>query len=90
MDGGDVMTGNWLVRRAVGGKPAILGKKLALYYYKSNDTTTDNYFEVDVDVGMFIYLCTSYSLLTPCSSCMSMHACIHLSVCSLSHRLSQM
>jgi hypothetical protein len=46
----NVAEGNWLVRRAVGNTPAILGKKLELSFYDYSKTK-DNYFEIDVDVG---------------------------------------
>jgi hypothetical protein len=38
--------GNWIVRTAVGNKPAILGTKLTTKYHRG-----ENYFEVEVDVG---------------------------------------
>ena len=41
-----VVEGSWLVKRAVGSKPTILGSKLEQHYFRG-----DNYLEVDVDVG---------------------------------------
>jgi hypothetical protein len=46
----NVVEGNWLVRRAVGNTPAILGKKLELTFYDRSKTAA-NYFEIDVNVG---------------------------------------
>ena len=37
---------NWVVKRAVGGTPAILGKKLKQTYYRR-----EHYFELDIDIG---------------------------------------
>jgi len=43
-----VIEGNWLVRKGVGTKPAVIGKRLKQRYYQSKEL---NYFEADVDVG---------------------------------------
>jgi hypothetical protein len=45
-----VAEGNWLVQRAVGNTPAILGKKLELNFYDRSKTAAIS-FEIDVDVG---------------------------------------
>ena len=37
---------NWVVKRAVGGTPAILGKKLKQHYHRQK-----HYFELDIDIG---------------------------------------
>lgn len=42
-----VVDGNWIVKKSVGTKPAILGSKLAMEYYGDGET----YFEVLIDVG---------------------------------------
>jgi hypothetical protein len=41
-----VVQGNFIVKNAVGAKPAILGKKLKQSYYRG-----ENYFELDVDIA---------------------------------------
>jgi len=41
-----IVEGNYVVRKAVGSKPAILGKKIKQYYVRS-----DRYFEVIVDIA---------------------------------------
>lgn len=43
-----VAGGNWLVRKAIGNKPAILGNKIDTTYHFS---VARNYFECDVDIG---------------------------------------
>jgi hypothetical protein len=59
----NVAEGNWLVRRAVGNTPAILGKKLELSFYDYSKTV-ENYFELDVDVGS-----SSVRALSPSAFC---------------------
>lgn len=44
----NVVEGNWLVKKGVGNKPAIIGKKLTQYYHSD---AGQNYIEVDIDVG---------------------------------------
>ena len=41
-----VVKGNWILKKTVGGRPALLGKKLACSYYHG-----PNYIEIDIDVG---------------------------------------
>lgn len=41
-----VVQGNFIVKNAVGAKPAILGKKLKQHYFRGN-----KYFELDVDIA---------------------------------------
>ncbi|CAM9411107.1 unnamed protein product [Phaeothamnion confervicola] len=41
-----VVEGNWVVKRATGGTPAILGTKLRQVHFRG-----DNYLETDVDIG---------------------------------------
>lgn len=40
-----VVEGHWAVKKSVGEKPAMIGKKITHHYYKG-----DGYFEVDVDI----------------------------------------
>lgn len=57
-----IISGNILVKKAVGSKPTLLGKKVKQYYIRSND-----YFELVVDVGSdaiakrVVGLCTGYA-----------------------------
>lgn len=57
-----IISGNILVKKAVGSKPTLLGKKVKQYYIRSND-----YFELIVDVGSdaiakkVVGLCTGYA-----------------------------
>lgn len=55
--------GGFIVRTAVGNKPAILGTKLNTKYYKG-----DNCFEVEVDVGSSTVAMGILSILTPYAS----------------------
>ena len=41
-----VVKGNWILKKTVGGRPALLGKKLATSYFHG-----PNYIEIDIDVG---------------------------------------
>ncbi len=58
-----VIEGPWVVRKGVGEKPALLGKKVKQNYYRSVEL---NYLEVDVDLssssiaGSIFKLCKSF------------------------------
>ena len=41
-----VLEGSYIVRKSIGNKPALIGNKLDLQYYRG-----DNYYEVSIDVG---------------------------------------
>eukprot|EP00457_Paulinella_chromatophora_P002112 gb/GEZN01002116.1/.p1 GENE.gb/GEZN01002116.1/~~gb/GEZN01002116.1/.p1 ORF type:complete len:745 (+),score=84.29 gb/GEZN01002116.1/:158-2392(+) len=46
-----IVEGPWVVTRAVGTTPALIGRKLTVFYYHNEQ---HNYIEVDVDVGSSI------------------------------------
>ena len=43
-----IVEGNWVVKRAAGTTPAILGTKLRQHHFKG-----DNYLETDLEIGAF-------------------------------------
>ena len=42
----NVVEGGWIVKRGVGNKPAIIGKKIVTTYHKG-----EGFFEIDIDIG---------------------------------------
>lgn len=43
---GQIVEGNWVVKRAAGTTPAILGNKLKQHHFRR-----DNYLETDIEIG---------------------------------------
>lgn len=43
---GQIVEGNWVVKRAAGTTPAILGMKLKQHHFRG-----DNYLETDLEIG---------------------------------------
>ena len=46
-----IVQGNFMIRKAVGSKPALLGRKLQLSYRRDETNTLPRFFEVMVDIG---------------------------------------
>lgn len=43
-----IVEGNWVVKRAAGSTPAILGTKLKQHHFRG-----DNYLETDLEIGAY-------------------------------------
>ncbi len=48
-----IVEGNWVVKRAAGTTPAILGTKLKQHHFRG-----DNYLETDLEIGACYYIRT--------------------------------
>ena len=74
-----IMDANWVVKRAVGQNPAILGKKLKQHYFLGHD-----YLELDIDIASSSVAAgekTPHLLMSDCKShCCSASACRKLPV----------
>ncbi|CBJ29444.1 conserved unknown protein [Ectocarpus siliculosus] len=58
-----IVEGNWVVKRAAGSTPAILGTKLKQHHFKG-----DNYLETDLEIGVYIR-CHSLHVLATTIQC---------------------
>jgi len=50
-----IVEGNWVVKRAAGTTPAILGTKLKQHHFRG-----DNYLETDLEIGAYHYVQSAY------------------------------
>lgn len=46
-----IVKGSWIIKKAVGNTPSLLGQKLATYYFRGTTSGGGGYVEVDVDLG---------------------------------------
>lgn len=63
---GQIVEGNWVVKRAAGTTPAILGTKLKQHHFRG-----DNYLETDLEIGAFRVYINRNELLAKVSSPLS-------------------
>lgn len=72
-----IVDGPWIIRKSVGTKPALIGKKLKQRYFQG-----PNYLEVDIDLGSSMVAARILSVVRDYCSSITVDMAVTIQVCT--------